>query len=162
MTGVVIIVGVNALCGLGRDTLAQLAILGGALLYGFAAIYGKRFKDYAPVVTATGTMIWATLVLYPLALLIDQPWSVRITPASAGAAVALAVLSTAGALLIYFRLVKTIGSMGVASQSYLRSMVAIAVGVLFLNEPVSLNLIAGAGLIVAGMILINGPATVRQ
>ena len=107
-------------------------------------------------------MAWATLVLYPLALLIDQPWTLRITPASAGAAVALAVLSTGAALLIYFRLVKTIGSMGVASQSYLRSIVAMAVGALLLNEPVSLDLVAGAGVIVARLILINRPATVRR
>jgi drug/metabolite transporter (DMT)-like permease len=157
LIGVVIIVGLNALSGFGKDIAAQLAILGGALLYGLAAIYGKRFKDYPSVVTATGTMFWATVVLYPLAAITEQPWTLQVTLRSAGAAAVLAAFSTAAALLIYFRLVKTIGSMGVASQSYLRSVIAIAMGVLLLGEPLSFNLVAGASVIIVGMIMINAP-----
>jgi drug/metabolite transporter (DMT)-like permease len=162
LLGIVIIVGANALSGLGQDVIAELAILGGALPYGCAAVYGKRFQDHAPVVTAAGTMIWATLILYPMGMLVEQPWTLQPTFRSACAAGALAVFSTAAALLIYFRLVKTIGSMGVASQSYLRSVIAIAMGVLFLGEPLSLSLAAGAAVIIAGMIMINGARRVRK
>lgn len=68
---------------------------------------------------------------------------------------ALAVFSTAAALLIYFRLVKTIGSMGVASQSYLRTVVAIGVCVFLLDESLTPSLTAGAAVIVVGMVMIN-------
>jgi drug/metabolite transporter (DMT)-like permease len=155
LLGVSIIVGVGALSDLGKDLAAQLAILAGAMLYGFAAIYGKRFRDQAPVVTAAGTMIWATAFLWPLALVAEQPWRLDVGLRSASAAIALAVFSTAAALLIYFRLVNTIGSIGVASQSYLRSVVAIGIGVLFLHEALTQSLIIGAGVTIAGMVMIN-------
>ena len=171
LLGVVFIVGVNALSGLGDDTVAQLAILTGALLYACAAIYGKRFSHLPSVVSAAGTMMWASLVLIPAALLMERPWTLTIHPRSAGAAAALAIFSTAVALLIYFRLARTIGSMGVASQSYLRSAIAVAFGVVFLDEPLTHGLAVGATFIIAGMILINltpaglgrraGPATPR-
>jgi drug/metabolite transporter (DMT)-like permease len=160
--GVVIIIGMNALSGLGHDVFAELAILGGALLYGCAAIYGKRFHRHPPVVTAAATMIWATAILYPLAMVIEQPWTLQVTFRSAGAAVVLAVFSTALALLIYFRLVNTIGSMGVASQSYLRSVIAIAMGVVLLHEPLTPGLALGTFVIVAGMIMINKPPAVGK
>jgi drug/metabolite transporter (DMT)-like permease len=68
---------------------------------------------------------------------------------------ALAAFSTAAALLIYFRLVKTIGSMGVASQSYLRTVVAIGVGVVLLGESLTPSLTAGAAVSIVGMVMIN-------
>ena len=100
-------------------------------------------------------MIWATAFLWPLALVAEQPWRLDVSPRSASAAIALAVFSTAAALLIYFRLVNTIGSIGVASQSYLRSVVAIGIGVLFLHEALTQSLIIGAGVTIAGMVMIN-------
>lgn len=162
LLGIVVIVGVNALSGLGDDAVAQLAILAGALLYACAAIHGKRFGQLAPMVTASGTMIWASLVLVPAALLMEQPWTLTIHPRSAVAAAALAAFSTAGALLIYFRLAGTIGSMGVASQSYLRSAIAVALGVVFLGEPLSRSLAIGATVIIAGTILINKRPAARR
>ena len=162
LLGVVIIIGANAFSGLGSDVVAELAILGGAFLYGCAAIYGKRFHPHPPVVTAAATMIWATVILYPLAMVVEKPWTFEPTLRSAGAAAALAVFSTALALLIYFRLVNTIGSLGVASQSYLRSVIAIAMGVVLLHEPLTSSLALGTFVIVAGMIMINKPPAVGK
>jgi drug/metabolite transporter (DMT)-like permease len=155
LSGVAIIVGFDNLSELGQDLTAQLAILAGALLYGFAAIYGKRFQDQPPVVTAAGTMIWASVFLCPLAMLVEQPWRLDVSLRSANAATALAIFSTAVALLIYFRLVKTIGSVGVASQSYLRSIIAVTMGVLFMHEPLTPSLLMGTAVIIAAMIMIN-------
>ena len=69
--GVALIVGVDALDGLGQQVLAQLAVLFGAVLYATAAIYGKRFSHLHPTVTAAGTMLWATIVLVPASLVVD-------------------------------------------------------------------------------------------
>lgn len=153
--GVVFIVGVDVLSGFGQHTMAQLAILGGAALAGLAAIYGKRFHDEPAVTTAAGTMLWAAVFLCPLALAVEKPWLTEVSIRSGAAAGALALFSTAGALLIYFRLVRTLGSMGVASQSYLRCAVAVGIGVLLLGEPLTMNLAVGVGVIVASMVMIN-------
>ncbi|MBZ0215632.1 MAG: DMT family transporter [Fimbriimonadaceae bacterium] len=71
--GVTLIIGLDALSGVGQDVVAQLAILSGAAMYGWAAIYGNRFTDVSPLTISTGVMIWATLLLAPVSLVVDQP-----------------------------------------------------------------------------------------
>src|SRR3546814_14948542 len=77
-----------------------------------------------PTVTAAAVMLCAGAVVLPAALIVDRPWTLRPSALSLGAAAALALFCTALALLLYFRLVRTLGSMGVASQAYLRSGVS--------------------------------------
>lgn len=156
LAGVVLILGANVLAGLGKDLIAQLAVLGGAGLYGLAAVFGKRFTDLPPAVTAASTMIWAAIVLVPASLIFDRPWTVSPTMISLAAAIALAVFSTALALLIYFRLIRTIGSMGVASQAYLRIAVSALLGVCILGESVSWTMGLGLLTVSIGVALING------
>ena len=78
------------------------------------------------------------------------------------AASILAVLCTAGALLIYFRLIKTLGSLGVASQAYLRAGVGVVLGMVFLGEQITL--IIGVGLVAAilGVAAINMPQRIKK
>lgn len=156
LVGVTIIIGPGVLAGLGRDVIAQLAVLAGAVCYAGAAIYGRRFSGLPAVVTAAATMICATLCLVPLAVVIDRPWTVRPSVESAVVAVAGGVFSTALAMLLYFRLVRTLGSMGVASQSYLRTGVAVAIGVLLLGEPFTWPVGLGLAAVVVGVAAING------
>lgn len=154
--GVVLILGVGVLGGLGQQVAAQLAVLVGAVLYALAAIYGKRFQGVPPAATAAGTMIWATIVLVPACLVVDRPWTLAPSTEAVAAALALAVFSTAGALLIYFRLVRTLGSLGVTSQSYLRSGVSVLLGMIVLGEPFTWSVGVGLCAVVVSVVLING------
>jgi len=154
--GVVLILGVGALGGLGQQVAAQLAVLAGAVLYALAAIYGKRFHGIPPAATAAGTMIWAAAVLVPVCLVVDRPWTLAPSAQAVAAALALAVFSTAGALLIYFRLVRTLGSLGVTSQSYLRSGVSVLLGMIVLGEPLTWTVGVGLCAVVVSVVLING------
>jgi drug/metabolite transporter (DMT)-like permease len=157
VVGVALIVGLDAFRGLGQQIAGQLAVLLGALLYAFAAIYGKRFASISPTVTAAGTMIWATGCLGPLCLVADKPWTLNPSAHSVVAAVVLGLLSTGVALLLYFRLIRTIGSMGVASQSYLRAGVSILLGICVLGEQVTLAIGTGLAAIILGVAAINIP-----
>ncbi|MGH8688258.1 MAG: DMT family transporter [Burkholderiales bacterium] len=154
VAGVALIVGAHALEGLGQAA-AQLAILAAALLYAFAAIYGRRHADTPPIVTAAGTLLWASVWLVPASLLVDRPWTLSPSLASIGAALALAVFGTALALMLYFRLVRTLGSMGVASQSYLRAGVSVLLGAVILGERVDATTGAGLAAVVAGVAALN-------
>lgn len=156
--GVTLIVGLNALSGLGTQVVGQLACLLGAALYGCAAIYGKRFDHMPAVTTATGTMVCASATLLPLAFVVERPWTINPSAVAIGATVILAVFCTGAALLIYFRLVRTIGSMGVASQSYLRAGIGVTLGMVFLGETISLPAAAGIAAAIIGVALINWPA----
>ena len=156
--GVVLIVGIDVLAGLGQQVVAQLACLAGALMYAGAALYGRRFAKNGALATACGTMIWASVVLVPLALLVDRPWLLHPGPSAIAATLVLSVLCTGVALLIYFRLLHRIGPMGVASQSYLRAGVGVVLGLVFLGESISSSAVAGVAAAIQGVVLINWPA----
>ena len=156
--GVVLIVGVDTLRGLGDQVAGQLACLVGAALYAGAAIYGKRFGHISAVATAAGTMIWATAVLVPLALVLDRPWTLAPGATALAATAVLSILCTGVALLIYFRLVRTLGSMGVASQAYLRAGIGVILGIVFLGETFTLPVAVGLCAAIVGVALINWPS----
>ncbi len=157
VVGVALIVGADALQGLGQQVLAQLAVLSGAVLYAGAAIFGKRFSHLTPLMTATCTMIWASIFLVPLSLVVDEPWTLSPSTLSMIAALTLAVLGTGVALLIYFRLLRTLGSLGTTSQSYLRAGVGVALGVIVLGEHITPVIGAGIAAALIGVIAINFP-----
>lgn len=158
LLGVVLIVGVDALRGLGDQVAGQLACLLGAALYAGAAIYGKRFGHISAVATAAGTMIWASTVLVPLALVLDRPWTLTPSATAIAATGVLSIACTGVALLIYFRLVRTLGSMGVASQSYLRAGIGVLLGLVFLGESFTLPVGLGLAAAISGVALINWPS----
>jgi drug/metabolite transporter (DMT)-like permease len=162
LLGVVFIVGVDALAGLGQQVAGQVAAIVGAILYAFAAIYGRRFSHLTATAAALGTMIWAFIVLIPFSLLFDQPWTLAPSPKAIAATITLGVLCTACALLIYFRLVKTLGSMGVASQAYLRAGIGVVLGVVLLDEHITFEVGLGVAAAIFGVVLINIPTGKSQ
>ncbi len=160
--GVTMIVGVDALAGLGQQVAGQLAAIAGAVLYACAAIYGKRFAHISATATAAGTMICAAMVLVPASLMLEHPWTLSPSVKAVAAASVLSVLCTACALLIYFRLLRTLGSMGTASQAYLRAGFGVALGVVFLGEHITP--VIGLGLVAAiiGVAVINIPVRAKR
>ena len=159
--GVLLVVGIDSLPGLGQQTLAQAAVLCGAFLYACAALNGKRLAHLSPLVTATGTMLWAAVSLVPLSLLLEQPWTLTPSTSSLSAAATLAIMCTGIALIIYFRLIHTLGAMGVASQSYLRAGVSVLLGLFVLGEQLSATVLIGLIVTIVGVALINWPAKKR-
>ncbi len=157
LLGVVLVVGTDVLQGLGDQVAAQFACLAGAALYSGAAIHGRSFPHLTPLAIATGTMIWASVVLIPLAIVMERPWT--FTPGLDAwiATAALSIACTGIALLLYFRLVRTLGSVGVASQSYLRAGIGVLLGMVFLGETFSVSVGLGLATAMVGVALINWP-----
>lgn len=157
VVGVALIMGLDVLRGLGQQVAGQAAVLLSAFLFALAAIHGKHFSSIPPTVTAAGTMVWSSVCLIPLSLAIDEPWRLEPSALSIAAAVALGIFNTGVAMLIYFRLVRTLGSMGVSSQSYLRMGVSVLLGVIVLGEQVTPEFGLGLAAIVLGVLAINLP-----
>lgn len=157
LVGVVLIVGPDVLRGLGQEVAAQLAVLFGAILYAGAAIRGRRLLHLRATVTAAGAMLRATVCLAPASFLLERPWTLAPSAASLAAALALGTLGTGVALLIYFRLIRTLGPIGVVSQNYLRAGVGVALGLIVLGESVAPVVGAELGAAVLGVVLINAP-----
>jgi drug/metabolite transporter (DMT)-like permease len=157
LMGMGMIVGVQALDGLGRELWAQLAIVAASICYAGAAIFGKGFKDLDPMMPAAGSLICGAAILDPLSLAVEHPWTLAPDPRSVLALLALSVFSTALAFVIYFRLVQTLGSIGTTAQAYLRVPIGVAIGVLFLDEKVNPTAWLGLGCIVGGVIAMTIP-----
>src|SRR2546425_1848643 len=158
--GVVVIAGASALLGLGRETAGQAAILLATFASAVSVIYGRRFADVAPEVAAAGMLTCAAVVLVPLCLLVEAPWHTAPSVASLTALGANAVVATAFGFAIYFRLIRTIGSMGTASAGYLKPGVGVLIGCTLMGEPLTWTLAIGLLAILVGVAAINGKASV--
>ena len=159
--GVVLVIGIDVLAGLGTQVAGQAACLFAAVLYAAAAIYGKRLAHISALATATGTMIWASLALVPLALVLERPlerfWEIAPGFEAIAATVILSLFCTSLALMIYFRLLQTLGSLGVASQAYLRAGIGVLLAIAFLGETFDLTVTIGLTAAIIGVFLINRP-----
>ena len=158
MAGICLIVGVQALGGLGEQLFAQIVTVLAAICYAGAAIFGRGFKNLDPMAPAAGSLLCGAAILIPLSLVVYRPWTLAPSASSMLALLALAVFSTALAFVIYFRLIQTLGSVGTTAQAYLRVPIGVAIGVLFLGESLSATAWIGLGCVVLGVAAMTIPA----
>ncbi len=161
LVGICLIVGVNALQGLGTQLVAQLALVAASVCAGAAARFGRNFKGLDPIVPAAGSMVCGALLLLPFSLVLEQPWTLSPSRDSVLALLCLGVFSTALAFSIYFRLLQTLGSVGTTAQSYLRVPIGVALGVLFLGEALSPTAWVGLVCVIIGIAAMTIPSRAR-
>jgi drug/metabolite transporter (DMT)-like permease len=157
LAGTILIVGVQAMSGFGEHLVAQLALVAASLCYGGAALFGRNFKGLDPIMPAAGSLICGAVVLVPLGLAIDRPWTLSPSAESIQALIALSLVSTALAFIIYFRLIARLGSVATTSVAYLRVPTGVAIGIVFLGERLSVTAWAGLGLVVVGVVAMTLP-----
>jgi drug/metabolite transporter (DMT)-like permease len=156
IAGVVAMIGPEALRGLGLHLLAQLAVLGAALSYAFAAIYGRRFRGQPPLVTAAGQVSASALMMLPIAV-VARPWAGALPGAATWAAIlGLALLGTALAYIIYFRVLASAGATNILLVTFLIPVSAILLGAGLLGERLAPEHVLGMGLIGLGLAAIDG------
>lgn len=157
IAGICFIVGTEALGGLGHELWAQVAIVVATISYAAAAIFGRGFKGLDPMLPAAGSMLCGAVMLVPLSLVVDQPWTLTPSTASILALLGLSVFSTALAFVIYFRLIHTLGSVGTTSQAYLRVPIGVGIGAVFLGESLGPTAWLGMGFVVVGVAAMTIP-----
>jgi drug/metabolite transporter (DMT)-like permease len=153
--GVLITLGPDLLNNSTESVWGQLAVTGSSLSYAMAAIYGRRFSHQPALLTAACSMTMATILMAPVSIFVDQPWTLKPSAAAILAIAALGIFSTTIAMTLYFRLLKTLGAVGVTSGSYLRAGFSVLLGVIFLGESITPNLIAGLVLILASVAIVT-------
>ncbi len=157
LIGVTVMIGFDALQGLGVNVLAQLAVIGAAVSYAFAGIYGKRFKEIPSLVTAAGQVTGTTIMMIPMAIVFDKPWLLPMPGLEVwGALFGLALLSTALAYIIYFRLLSTVGATNLLLVTFLIPISAMLLGMIILGEKLAIQHFAGMGLIGVSLLAIDG------
>jgi drug/metabolite transporter (DMT)-like permease len=138
--------------------LGQVAVLGAALSYSFAGIFGKRFKKTTPVVNSAGMLICSSVIMLPLVLVTGTLGSSQPTTASIAAMIGLAIMSTALAYLLYFRILASAGATNVLLVTFLIPVSALLLGVGVLGEVIHTLEYAGMGCIFLGLIIVDGRA----
>ena len=157
MAGICLIVGMQALAGLGEQLAAEIAVVVATICYAGAAIFSRGFKGLHPMAPAAGSLLSGAAVLIPVSLIVDRPWTLAPSMSSLLALIGLAVFSTAFAFVIYFRLIQTLGSVGTTAQSYLRVPIGVALGVLFLGESLTQTAWIGLACVFIGVAAMTIP-----
>jgi len=159
IVGVVILVGSESLHGLGIALLAHIGLLGAALFYSFGGVFGRRFQrmGVTPLVTATGQITASSVLLLPLALAVDRPWTLDMPSGGTWLAIAgLALLSTSLAYILYFRILAAAGATNLLLVTFLIPVSAIILGAAFLAQRLQANHFIGMAVIGLGLAAIDG------
>jgi drug/metabolite transporter (DMT)-like permease len=158
-TGVVIMIGPDALAGATTDLIAQLALLLASIFYALSPIYGRRFgrAGLSPIVTATGQFTASTVMVAPLALIIDRPWTLPMPGLDVWASLlGLGILSSALGYIIFYRILAAAGAVNLMLVTFLVPVTAILLGALFLHEHLGANHFLGMACIGLGLAAIDG------
>ena len=155
--GVAVMMGLDALAGLGHAIWPQLAILVAAISYGFANTFGRRFRRHGvdPVVAAAGMVTASSALLVPLALAADG-WPEAVPVQAWVAILTLGAMGTGLAYVLYFRILGRAGATNISLVTFLVPVSAILLGWLFLDESLGAAHLIGMALITAGLALIDG------
>ncbi len=159
MAGVVWMIGGDALHAIGANVLAQLAVLLAAISYAFSGVFAKRFgrMGVSPIVTATGLVTTSSIMMLPLMLAIDRPWTLAMPSATTWSAVfGMGVIATAAAYILFFRIVATAGATNLMLVTLLIPVGAILLGTFALHERLEAKHFVGMALIGAGLAAIDG------
>ena len=157
--GVTVMIGPALLGSLGDNVLAQLACVSAALCYAFAGVWARRYRGMGlkPISVTTGQLTAGALVMLPVAMLVDRPWLDALPSLKAiGAIAALALVCSAFAYILYFRLIDRAGATNALLVTLLVPPVAIFLGSLVLQEVIEPRDFAGLALIALGLAAIDG------
>ncbi|HYC44815.1 MAG TPA: DMT family transporter [Burkholderiales bacterium] len=139
--------------GIGRELLYQLAVLVGALCYAGNSVAARLLVSSDFLVAAAGTLLVASIVAVPVALIVDRPWQLEPTVSSLASVIWIGVGPTGIATVLYFRLISSAGPTFMSLVNYLSPGVAVLLGVALLGEEPGVNAYAGLALILAGIAL---------
>ncbi|HEX2337866.1 MAG TPA: DMT family transporter [Hyphomicrobiaceae bacterium] len=156
LAGVAVLMGPAAANMHATSLLGMVCFIGSSISYGFSALWLRRFRDTPPLVSAAGQLVCSSAMMLVPALL-ERAWLLPTPPPSAiGAVLGLAVLSTALAYVLFFRISATAGATNVMLVTLLIPVTATGLGAAFLGEELTAHQIVGALVIGSGLLIIDG------
>jgi drug/metabolite transporter (DMT)-like permease len=157
VAGVAVLVGPEALGANASSVIGMLCVLGGSLSYAVSALCMRRLRDIPPLVSSAAQLVCSSAMLLPLAGVAERFWLLPLPGAPAILAVlGLALVSTALAYIVFFRIVASAGPSNVMLVTLLIPVTATILGVLLLGEALTLHQVAGALVIASGLVVIDG------
>lgn len=156
--GTAILIGPNLQSGL-MPLFGQLAVLLGTFLYAVSGAYARRFKPWglSPIMIATGQVSMAAIMLVPVTLIAERPWTLSLPPMETiYALLGIVFLGTVLSYILYFKLIDSAGATNASLVTFLNPVTAILLGTLLLGEIITLTQAVGIGIILLGLVIIDG------
>jgi drug/metabolite transporter (DMT)-like permease len=157
LAGTAAIIGLDALATLDANILAEIVILIATISFACATIFGLRLTDYDPMVVAAGSLLFGGLILLPVSLIVDHPWTLRPTAEAMVATAAMSIFSSAFGLMLFYMCLTRLGTLTTNAQGYLRIPIGVGLSVVLLGESVPANLALGLVLVMAGVAAMTIP-----
>ncbi len=155
--GVATAIGLSALTQFDIRSLGQLAVIGGTISYALAGVWARKMLGgLTPQMAAAGMLTGSSLITLPAAWIIEGPINLQLTPQTWAAIAYYAIIATAVAYLLYYRVLAMAGSGNLMLCTLLVAPVAIILGALVLGEALPLRAYAGFGLLALGLIILDG------
>lgn len=157
--GVVIMIGADVFADVGNDVFAQVAILLAALSYAVSGIFGRRFgkMKISPINVATGQVTASSLIILPMVIVMDEPWTLPMPGHETLLSLTgLVLLSTVLAYILYFKILERAGATNLLLVTFLVPISAILFGITILDEALTWSQIIGALVIMSGLVMIDG------
>jgi drug/metabolite transporter (DMT)-like permease len=143
--------------------LGQLAVVLAAVLYAFSSVFArKNLHGLSPVVQAFVPLVVADLVIWTGAIAVEAPAVVPTSSLTWFALLWLGLLGSCVAYLLLFTLLHRVGPTRTTMVTYVFPVVGLVLGIVFLNEPVTPNLLIGAAMVVGGILVVNGATLIRS
>lgn len=155
--GVATAVGADALATFDLRSFGQLAVLGAAFSYALAGAWArKHLSGLSPVVAAAGMLSGSALIMVPAALVLDGPPDLALAPRTWAAIAYYALVATAFAYLLYYRVLAMAGAGNLLLCTLLIPPVAILLGALVLGEALAPRAFLGFALLALGLLTLDG------
>jgi drug/metabolite transporter (DMT)-like permease len=155
--GVITVIGYGALGGLDRGFAGQIVIMLATLGYASATLYGRRFTTISPFAAAAATITCSAALMIVLAFIVERPLAVDPSARSMIATAASGILCNGLGVTIYFRLIRTLGSLGTSTVSFLKAAFGVVIGCFLLGEPFTASIAIGLTAVLIGVAAVNDP-----
>jgi len=149
--GVLVLIGPDALGGLGDGAIRQTAVASGAACYAVATVIARRLPKMPTSLSSAGALTAATIFILPMSLVIDRPWTLSPSAESLWSVIILGLFPTALAYILYFTLLRRTGANFIALNNYLIPCLGVIWGIIFLDELLHWRAVLALGIILTGV-----------
>lgn len=157
IAGVTIAIGAGNLASLDLRSMAQLAVIAGTLSYAFAGSWARaRLANHPPLISAAGMLTASALVALPLAWVVEGPLPLDMAPATWAAVGYYAVMATALAYLLYYRILAAAGAGNLLLVTLMIPPVAILLGAFARGETLATEAYTGFAVLALGLLVLDG------
>lgn len=155
--GVAIAIGIGALADFSLRSAGQIAILGASLSYGISGAFARAaLRGVAPDAVAAGVLSMAALMALPLMLAVEGMPSLAVSTQTWGALLYLGLVASAGAYMLFYRVLALAGPANLSLVTLLVAPVAIVLGAVMFGEALPLRAYLGFAILAAGLVTIDG------